>query len=154
MNHQDFAITIENLPRKRLLGNWTRLNAAMDKNECLDFRQAFCRRLQAVPGLEEQAAYSVCVNMKDNLDCEYWTAVEAGPDSPAPKGTVAMELDGGCYACLELPSGQSPAESYDSLFKLLESSQPSYAVDRDKPCFEVYDRNGQSGQVKIFIPCR
>lgn len=155
MTSKTFTVTIEDLPAKRMLGNWMSLNALEDKNEYAQVKEAFSRRLKALPGFNTRAGYGVCSNMRDNLDCRYWTAVEDLPGSPTPNGMIAIILDAGRYACLSAAKDVTLAEFYDYLCNSWERKQSSYMVDRQKPCFEFLGQQwNRLGGLKFFVPLK
>lgn len=155
MATKTFTVTIEDLPRKRLLGNWMSLNAAEDRGEYAQIKEAFSRRLKALPGIVGQDGYGVCSDIQDNLDCRYWTAIEAGRDGFIPNGMVSISLAAGPYACLSAAEGVTLAEFYDYICNSWEQTQAVYMVDRHKPCFEFFGGDwGPSGGLKLFVPLK
>lgn len=153
MTAVNFTVTIEDRPRKSLLGNWMSLNAARDKGDRAQLKEAFSRRVQAMPGT--RAGYGVCSNLRENLDCRYWMAIEADPDNPIPNGMVGITLEAGPYACLNAPVGVSLADFYDYIRNSWEETQAVYMVDRHKPCFEFFgDDWGNCGGMKLFVPLK
>lgn len=155
MTPKTFTVTIEELPPKRLLGNWMSLNAAEDQTEYAQLKEAFSRRLKAMPGPEPPVGYGVCSDMRDNLDCHYWTAIEAEPDGFVPNGMIPISLDSGHYACLSAPQGTTLAEFYDYMCNFWERAQSAYLIDRHKPCFEFFgqDWSGPVG-LRFYVPLK
>lgn len=150
-----FTVTIEALPRKRLLGNWMSLNVVGDRSEYIQLKEAFSRRLKALPEARSRPGYGVCAEMRENLDCRYWTAIEAGPDGVIPNGMIPINLAAGTYACLSAAEGVTLAEFYEYVCNCWEPSQADYLVDHTKPCFEFFGENwGGSGGVKLFVPLK
>ena len=148
-----FQVTVEVMPRKRLLGNWMFLNAASDQEDLRQLHRAFSRRVSGFGSLEGRTVYGVCANMRENLDCNYWTAIEAPTDGFVPQGMVPLTLDEGLYACVTT-SGLTLAESFDFLNDYWNETLAIYVVDRTKPCYEVLEENWDGHSVKIFIPLK
>ena len=150
-----FTVTIEDLPEKRMLGNWMSLNALEDKNEYTLVKEAFSRRLKGLPGFGTRAGYGVCSNILENLDCRYWTAVEDLPGNPAPNGMIPIILDAGRYACLSATKGVTLAEFYAYLCNSWERKQSAYLVDRQKSCFEFLGQQwARLEGLKFFVPLK
>lgn len=155
MTSKAFKVSIEDLPGKRLLGNWMSLNVMEDKNEYAQVKEAFSRRLKGLPGFDTRPGYGVCANIRENLDCRYWTVVEDLPGSPTPKGMVAINVDPGWYACLLAAKDVSLAEFYHYTRNFWEREQTAYMVDRQKPCFEFLGQQWTGpGGMKLFVPLR
>lgn len=149
----NFTVTIEDRPRKRLLGNWMSLNAAKDKSDLAQLKEAFSRRVQAMPGT--RTGYGVCSDLRGNFDCRYWTAIEADPDSLIPNGMVDIILEAGPYACFKAPAGVSLADFYDYIRNSWEETQAVYMVDNHKPCFEIFGEDwGNSRGLQLFVPLK
>ena len=153
MAKKTFEISIEEMPGKKLLGNWTRLNQATDGDDCNMLWLAFSRRLKALEGINGQNRYGVCSDIKDDLDCRYWTAIEADQALGSPSGMVSLWLDGGPYACLTVDRGTSLAEAYEYLRDSWVCSQTVYALNPQKPSYELYGNDWEKhDQLKFFIP--
>jgi len=155
MATKTFTVMIEDLPRKRLLGNWMSLNVAGDRSEYVQLKEAFSRRLKALPEARARPGYGVCAEMRENLDCRYWTAIEASPDGVIPNGMIPINLAAGPYACLSAAQGVTLAEFYDYVCNSWERNQTHYRVDHGKPCFEFFGENwAGAGGVKLFVPLK
>ena len=155
MSDSTFKITVNDVPRKHLVGNWMSLNVATDQEDYALLWQVFLNRLNQVPELGNEAGYGVCANLKENLECNYWTAIEVHPGMPVPKGMVPITVSDGPYACLVSGHRVNLDEAYDYLCNQWERSQGTFMVDRLKPCFEQYDRNGgQTGGFKLYVPLK
>lgn len=155
MTSKTYSVSIEDLPGKRLLGNWMSLNVIEDKNEYAQVKEAFSRRLKGLPGFDTRPGYGVCSNIRENLDCRYWTVVEDLPGSPTPKGMVPINVDSGRYACLAAAKNVSLGEFYHYIRNFWETEQADYLVDRQKPCFEFLGQQwtGMAG-MKLFVPLK
>jgi len=155
MSNNNYQITIEEVPGRQLLGTWMHLNAAEDKDECLGLWRAFARRIKAQNGLEGGEGYGLCANMRENLDCDYWTAIEARPGATIPSGMVPVTLDGGRYVCLTVDSGACLADCLAFIYNSWEKSQDAYKLDRSKPGFEQYGPDWEKRNAfRICVPCR
>lgn len=153
MTTVNFTVTIEDRPQKCLLGNWMSLNAAKDKGDRAQLKEAFSRRVKAMPGI--LPGYGVCSNLQANFDCRYWMAIEADPDNPIPNGMVGITLEAGPYACLNAPEGVSLADFYDYILNSWEETQAIYMVDHHKACFEFFGENwGNAGGLKLCVPLK
>ena len=155
MLNSTFKVTVHDLPRKHLVGNWMSLNAVTDQEDYDAVWQVFLKRLSRVPELGNEISYGVCTNMKENLDCNYWTTIEIHPGMPVPKGMVALTVSDGPYVCLTRGERVSLDEAYDFLYNQWERSQSTFEIDRQKPWFEQIERNGGSpGCIKLCVPLK
>lgn len=151
MSSITFKVTVQDVPRKHLVGNWMSLNAAADQEDYEALWQVFSNRLNQVPGLVNETSYGICANLQENLDCNYWTAIENFPGMPVPRGMVAIAISDGPYACLSNSYRVTLDEAYDYLGNHWERSQATFVIDRQKPCFEQYDRQGG---FKLYVPLK
>lgn len=155
MSNNTFKITVHDLPRKHLVGNWMSLNAATDLEDYAAVWQVFFNRLKKVPELGPETGYGVCANLQENLDCHYWTAIEVQPGRPVPRGMVPLAVSDGPYVCLTSVDRVGLDEAYEYLCNQWERSQSTFEIDRLKPWFEQVEcRSGLEGGFKLCVPLR
>lgn len=155
MAEKNFKVTVRDVPQLHLVGNWMSLNAAADQDDYETLWQVFSNRLSRAPGLSDEARYGVCVNLQENMDCKYWTAIESHPGRPVPRGMVPFAVGNGTYACISGDGRVTLDEAYDYLCNHWEKSQSAFAVDRHKPCVERFESNGSGADsVTLFVPLK
>lgn len=156
MSNNTFEVSVLNVPSKNLVGNWMALNAAADQEDYAALWQVFFNRLNKVPELSPEISYGICANLKENLDCHYWTAIETRPGLPVPRGMVSITVGDGPYACLSGSRRITLDEAYDYLCNQWEKSQSAFVVDRQAPCFEEHgrDKGSSGGFRKLCVPLK
>ena len=151
--NKEFEIKVSPTPAQRVMGIKVRTSMAAAMTDCPKlWHETFAPRMHEVDGFNG-TAYGV----SEVVDCQagvfdYWAAVPAAPNAPAPEGMESLDLPGGLYAQCRVESLADIGAAYEFLYSAWLPAQTEFTPDYAARCYEFYPADSmETGVFYIYV---